>query len=415
MMNHTRNTPRLALLLIMVTILLASACKPQPAPTVASAAAGTPVTTGSPEFPAVAWEQSPPCEGNPACDRLFFTQGGLANRLTGSAQGLQAQSLPAEKSRFVIDTGSPSPDGKWIAFTSIGYESGGPIFVQNVETGQRINLIAAVNGARPGDQEPLPEDWMWSIIGWFPDSQRLLAGPADLARVDVFDIQTKAHQMIPIQTEGMSGSEFVDLAPDGGGFTYLGVNDERTEQVLYAYDLASNQTSVLFSQPFEKGILKYPRFAPDGSTVAYLLQEGHPTTGLSYAIDLLNVQTKASGELVRGNLGQTAPVWSPDGQRIAFTQQESAAALIAAEGTTVPAAVPSNVWVVSLADQQATQITFIDGQARSPAWAGDGKTLAFVTHDGQVGVASIDAPGKIWQAAGPSPETPYLTNAFFLP
>lgn len=417
-MNHTRIPPRLALLLLlMAAAVLASACKAQPVTTVASAATtvAAPASTGSEDFPAVAWAQSTPCEGNPACDKLFITQGGQANRLSISPQGFQAEVLPAEKERWVVDTGSPSPDGKWIAFTSIGYESGGPIFLQNVETGQRINLIEAVNRGIPGGPESLAEDWMWSVIGWFPDSQRLLAAPADMARVDVINLQTYTHQMIPIQTEGMSGSEFVDLSPDGSGFTYLGVNDERTEQVLYAYSLASNQTSVLFSQPFEKGILKYPRFAPDGSTIAYLMQEGHPTTGLSFAIDLLNVQTKASGELVRGNLGQTAPVWSPDGQHIAFTQQETAAPLIAAGEAAAPAPTRSNVWVVHVADKQVTQITFIDGQARSPAWAGDGKLLAFVTHDGQVGVTTIAEPGKVWQAARPSPETPYLTNAFFLP
>ncbi len=423
-MNRTRiPTHSTLILLLMLIAVLASACNASPTATIAKAATtaesdGAGLTTLAADglaFPAVVWAQSSPCEGNPACDRLYVLQNGQVNRLDGPAQGLQAQALPVEKSRYVMDTGSPSPDGNWIAFTSIGYETGGPVWLQNTASGEWTNLIAAVNHEKPGDQEPLPEDWMWSIIGWFPDSQRLLVGPADLARVDVIDTQTYTHQMIPIHTAGMSGSEFVDLAPDGSGFTYLGVNAEQTEQVLYVYSLSSGETSVLLSQPFQQGRIKYPRYAPDGRSIAYILCEGHPTSGLTYAIDLLNVQTKATGELMRGNLGQTALHWSPDGQYIAFTQQETAAPLIAAEGSASPEPVRSNVWVVSVADKNVEQITSIDGQARSPAWAGDGKTLAFVTHDGQVGVTSIDQPGTIWQAAGPSPETPYLSNAFFLP
>ena len=423
-MNRTRiTTHRTLIILLLLTAVLASACKAGPSPTIVKAATAaesdsaglTALVSNGLAFPAVPWAQSSPCEGNPACERLYVLQNGQVNRLNGPAQGLQAQALPMEKSRYVMDTGSPSPDGNWIAFTSIGYETGGPVWLQNTASGEWTNLIAAVNQAKPGGQEPLPEDWLWSIIGWFPDSQRLLVGPADLARVDVIDTQTHTHQMIPIQTAGMSGSEFVDLAPDGRGFTYLGVNAEQTEQVLYTYTLSSGETSVLLSQPFQQGRIKYPRYAPDGRSIAYILREGHPTSGLTYAIDLLNVQAKTTSELMRGNLSQTALHWSPDGRYIAFTQQETAAPLITAGGTASPEPVRSNVWVVSVTDKIVEQITFIDGQARSPAWAGDAKTLAFITHDGQVGVTSIDQPGTIWQAAGPSPETPYLSNAFFLP
>ena len=117
--------------------------------------------------------------------------------------------------------------------------------------------------------------------------------------------------------------------------------------------------------------------------------------------------------LVEGNLSMTAPNWSPDGSYIAFTRNDASPALLAAADAP-PTDPQGNLWIVSVADGAETQVTFTDGLARSPVWASDGRTLAFVTGTGEVELANIDQPQQVWQVAGPS-DLPELTNVFFLP
>jgi Tol biopolymer transport system component len=81
----------------------------------------------------------------------------------------------------------------------------------------------------------------------------------------------------------------------------------------------------------------------------------------------------------------------------------------------VPAPQKGNIWVLPMATGEPVRLTAIDGKARSPAWDYDGKTLAFVTHDGQVGLVQVDQPGRIWRAAETSPDSALFTSAFFVP
>lgn len=206
---------------------------------------------------------------------------------------------------------------------------------------------------------------------------------------------------------------FVNLAPDGSRFLFIG-EDLEGRQTLSEYSLTDGSTSVLREVSYDQGVLSNPRIAPDGEKIAYIVQKGQPESGLTFTLDLLARPSARPKTLAKGNLVMAVPAWSPDGKYIAFTRNDEETTLRYQQDD-VPDPMRGNVWIVPAEGGKETQITFIDGLARSPAWASDSKTLAFVTHDGQVGLTSIDQPGQVWQAAGPSAGYPDLTSVFILP
>ena len=371
-----------------------------------------PSYAATPESPAAAAAKKAPASdcGLPACDQLVVTQDGRPGR----AQSAASFALPAgqENSPWKIDTGVPSPDGSKVAYTSISSESGGPVFVQNVASGEWTNLIDAVNARLPEGQPPFALDYAWDVIGWFPKSDRLMIGPLDLSLVVVVDLSTYAAQPIPFPGGGRGGRMFVDLAPDGSRFIFIG-DDSAGNQVMSQMHIDTGQVSELLRLPYEQGVLSNPRFSPDQASVAYTLQTGQPDPGLAYSIMLFSTQTGQVSQLVEDTQTMTAPLWSPDGRKIAYVRGEDAPSLAVGKDA-LPQDQRTNVWVITPADGQTAQATFADGFVRSPAWAADSQTLAFVMGDGQVNLASLDQPGQTWQAAAPI-AVPELSSAFFLP
>lgn len=400
--------PRIALLLAFFAglCLLAVACE---ARVTGTAQAPVPITSTT--------QQPVSCSGT-ECPDLVVAQSGQVGRYNLSAPGIQPAALfaqPDEQTqggRWIIDTGTPSPDGQWAAYTTIGSETGGPVLLQNLATGEWTNLIDRLNARLPENQPALSLEVWWDVIGWFPDSARLMIGPADLSQVLIVNLADFSARTFAFPGGGRGGRLFVNLAPDGRRFMYIG-EDAAGDQVLNAVDLASNQTVTLLTLPYAEGVLYNPRYSPDQQQIAYLLQMGRPDTGLNYAISLLSSADKKTRTLVQGDLGPTVPVWSPDGSHIAFTRNEGSQPYRVLPGA-FPQPQDSNVWVVSPADGKQTQVSFLQGQARSPQWAKDNRLLAFITGDGQVQMADITRPGDTWQVAGPSP-APELTMLFFLP
>ncbi|MBE0695877.1 MAG: hypothetical protein IH586_03050 [Anaerolineaceae bacterium] len=356
------------------------------------------------------------------CARMLVTQvNNQPEEVMWSGDGIQAQPVspaPAiatglSRPEPIKDGGLASPDGKKAVFTSLQVDAGGPIYLLDLQTGAWTNLIQAVNEKIKGSQPALAEDLWWEIAGWLPDSQRLMLAPADLSAVYLVDISNYSYRVYGFDGGGTGGSMAVHLAPDGSGFVYLGL-DPSGGQSLNLVNLTSGESTRLGILPAEDGYMLYPRFSPDGNELVYLVQKGHPLSGLTYSINLYTFADQSERILVEGNLGPSVPTWAPDGAHIAFTKKEPDTPDLVIPDQ-APAPMRGNIWMVGVKDGTLTQLTFIDGWARSPAWGFDALTLAFVTHSGQVGMVNIEQPGKTWLAAETSTLNPLVTSVFFVP
>jgi len=353
----------------------------------------------------------------PVCAHIIANQVGREpGSLLWSSEGIRAaggvQTVPDLLASKIIGGGVASPDGHWAAFMTGGSGAGGPPLLYNLQTHEWINLIQRINENLNQAQLDLSEDSFWDVIGWFPDSRRLVIGSLDFASVMVVDILS--FEAVPIPLSGGIGTPVaVGLSPDGSRMVYVGTTPEGT-QALIAYDFASQTNAALLEWPYDRGILQHPRISPDGQLLAYVVQKEQPDEGITYAIHLFDFASGESTALVRENPGATVPAWSPDSRFLAFEKDDHPEPEIV-QPDSLPQPPQGNIWVIDVHNGEQIQMTYLSGQAREPQWSFDGKTLLFLTHIGQVGMVSLDLPGQIWEVVPSSASFPLLTNALFIP
>jgi TolB protein len=161
-----------------------------------------------------------------------------------------------------------------------------------------------------------------------------------------------------------------------------------------------------------------PMFSPDGKMLAFTsTRDGNPE------IYIMNVDGSGIRRLTNHPNIDVTPTWSPSGTQIAFTSERSGAPSIYVVGidglqprrvtyehsdraTWSPA--PFNeiayaartgpgydIKVLNLASGESRQITFGEGSNESPAWAPNGRHLAFSsTRAGRTQIFTVDRDGR---------------------
>jgi Tol biopolymer transport system component len=203
----------------------------------------------------------------------------------------------------------------------------------------------------------------------------------------------------------------VALEPDGNSFIYV-VGGPNQEVAISRYDLGSQTITPLTSLDLGPDQLQSFRLSPTGEMAAYVIKKGQRQTGVSYALELLNMRTFARTSLLEGHLGRTEPIWSPDGQKIAFVRKSEDVPDVAGAEQEQPWR--GNIWVASIPSGNIQQITSVQGAAYRPVWSADSRFLAFMTHEGEIGLVAVDQPGLIWRL-GTSLTLPQLTSLGFVP
>ena len=120
-----------------------------------------------------------------------------------------------------------------------------------------------------------------------------------------------------------------------------------------------------------------PRFSPDDSKVAFAAEQGGATN--IYVMSLANQQMR---RLTNGLAVDTSPSFSPDGKQIVFNSDRGGA---------------PELYVMNEDGSGVRRISFGAGRYTAPVWSPDGKLIAFVKQQGQsfsIGVMAPDGSGE---------------------
>ncbi|MFL5579157.1 MAG: hypothetical protein ACJ8AO_02205 [Gemmatimonadaceae bacterium] len=158
------------------------------------------------------------------------------------------------------------------------------------------------------------------------------------------------------------------FSPDG---RYLAFTAQRRgKDVLYLLDVKRRKTVRRIDTPTTLEQVISPTWSPDGKRIAFSGNVGGIT-------DLYVVNVNGAPNLTRltnDRYGDLQPQWSPDGRRIAFASDRGP--------DTDFTLLRFNKWQIAVYDLDTHQIEVLPNQAGmnlNPAWAPDGRSLAYVT------------------------------------
>ena len=158
------------------------------------------------------------------------------------------------------------------------------------------------------------------------------------------------------------------FSPDG---KYLAFTAQRNgKDVLYLLDVKRRKTVRRIETPSTLEQVISPTWSPDSRRIAFSGNVGGIT-------DLYVVNVDGAPNLTRltnDRYGDMQPQWSPDGRRIAFASDRG-------PGTDFTL-LKYDKWQVALYDLETHQIEVLPNQAGmnlNPAWAPDGRSLAYVS------------------------------------
>lgn len=400
---------------------------------------------GPPPVPDVAWEEAPDCAVQPqagasVCARLFYRTAAALHELIWRGESITEtvhtlDGVPDGLTSF-------SPDfSQLIVQTPGGHAAGGPLYLYDRASGALTNL---------NDYVKLPMYTGVStlrVAGWQLDRQQLLLVNEDDEVVIWLDLAAGTYRPLALGIDPgtMSPPRAFSLAPDGSGFTFVAHSraadrpstdsrvqeDSRAqfEEQLYWYDLTTDQVKLLLTLSLAEGKLGATAIAPDGMQLAYMLFRGNRRSGRSEELYLLDLPVSEADttqsnipeadaaqadsgtdrQLLAGNWGPTVPVWSPDGAQIALIRRNLQEPRKAAPDQPLPL---GDIWTISVADGTSKQLTMTAALLNPPVWSPDGRYLAFVTADSQIGMVAADTPGHVWRMATTTVPSRFLPIAF---
>lgn len=295
-----------------------------------------------------------------------------------------------------------SPDGRTIAFISLGSLLRGEVFFDlyfaDANTGKRTARVT--KSVLDADFEELR--WGYSQGAFSPDG-RYFAFTAQRQGKDVFYIhdvrRNKTHRRIDTPLTQMLSPSW---SPDGRKLVFSGITGGSSD--LYTIDVDGRNLTRLTTDVY--GDLQ-PQWSPDGRYVAFASERG-PQSNMEtlrwgeWQISVYDFETGTTAVVPNQEGKNLNPMWAPDGGSIAFVSDR----------TGIP-----QIFLYDVAEKQHYQLTkYVGGvlsvTEHSPAitWARGADKLAFTYHDnGEFAIWSIVDPRSLKKE--PFAATPIIAEA----
>ena len=291
-----------------------------------------------------------------------------------------------------------SPDGRQIAFFSERNDFFISLWLGDVESGKARRQL--IKSGYSTNFESLR--FIYQSGAFSPDGRWFAIAAKRKERDDIVIIDVRSGRVIRRIRIALNGATNPTWSPDGRRLAFTGFDGGRSDLFLVNADGTGFERLT-----DDKYADLQPAWSPDGRSIAFTTDRG-PATDFgtlrfgNYRIALYRLESRSVEVLDRMDDGKNVnPAWAPDGRSLAFVSDRSGV---------------SNIYLYDLADADVYQlsnvITGISGiTAESPAisWAAQADRLAVLYYqDGQYDVYVVDNPRQLKKGpyrAPPGPQT----------